>query len=65
MICSMLLVRNIDVVSLFGMKRRRGKKGIKVYLGFYGVSPEIKSHLIFLIINGNNRQFEMGIEKIE
>lgn len=47
------------------MKRRRGKKGIKVYLGFYGISPEIKSHLIFLIINGNNRQFEMGIEKIE
>jgi hypothetical protein len=47
------------------MKRRRGKKGIKAYLGFYGISPEIKSHLIFLIVNGNNRQFEMGIEKIE
>jgi len=47
------------------MKRRRGKKGIKVFLCFCGIMTGIKSHLIFSLMNKNNRQFEMGIEKIE
>jgi hypothetical protein len=47
------------------MKRRRGKKGIKVFLLFCGIEPEIKSSLRFLLDNKNNRQFEMSIEKIE
>ena len=47
------------------MKRRRGKKGIKAFLNFCGIVPEIKSRLIFSLTNKNNRQFEMGIEKIE
>src|ERR1044071_2989440 len=47
------------------MKRRRGKKGVKAFLNFCGIVPEIKSRLIFSLTNKNNRQFEMGIEKIE
>lgn len=47
------------------MKRRRGKKGIKAFLNFCGIMPEIESQLIFSLTNKNNRQFEMGIEKIE
>lgn len=47
------------------MKRRRGKKGIKVFLCFYGIVPGIKSHLVFSLMNKSNRQFEMSIEKIE
>jgi hypothetical protein len=47
------------------MKRRRGKKGVKAFLCFFGIAPEIKSHLVFSLMNKNNRQFEMGIEKIE
>jgi hypothetical protein len=47
------------------MKRRRGKKGVKVFLCFLGVAPEINFHLVFSLMNKSNRQFEMGIEKIE
>ena len=47
------------------MKRRRGKKGIKASLCFCGVMTGIKSHLIFSLMNKSDRQFEMGIEKIE
>jgi hypothetical protein len=47
------------------MKRRRGKKGIKAFLNFCGIMSEIKSQLIFSLTNKSNRQFEMGIEKIE
>jgi hypothetical protein len=47
------------------MKRRRGKKGIKAFLCFCGVMTGIKSHLVFSLMNKSNRQFEMGIEKIE
>jgi hypothetical protein len=47
------------------MKRRRGKKGIKVFLCFCGIMTGMKSHLMFSLMNKSNRQFEMGIEKIE
>src|SRR5919202_2094534 len=47
------------------MKRRRGKKGVKAFLCFFGITPEINSHLVFSLMNKSNRQFEMGIEKIE
>jgi hypothetical protein len=47
------------------MKRRRGKKGLKVFLCFLGLAPEINFHLVFSLMNKSNRQFEMGIEKIE
>jgi hypothetical protein len=47
------------------MKRRRGKKGVKAFLCFFGIAPEINSHLVFSLMNKSNRQFEMGIEKIE
>jgi hypothetical protein len=47
------------------MKRRRGKKGIKAFLCFLGMTPEINFHLVFSLTSKSNRQFEMGIEKIE
>jgi hypothetical protein len=47
------------------MKRRRGKKGIKTFLRFNGIMQGINSQLLFSLINKNDRQFEMGLEKIE
>ena len=47
------------------MKRRRGKKGIKIFLRFNGIMQGINSQLLFSLINKNDRQFEMGLEKIE
>ena len=47
------------------IRRRRGRKGLKAFLCFCGISSEIKSHLIFSLMNKNDRQFEVGVEKIE
>ena len=47
------------------MKRRRGRKGIKVFLCFCGISTCSKCRLIFSLLNKNSRSFEMGLEKIE
>ena len=49
------------------MKRRRGgRRGVKAFISFCGIAPgEIKPRLIFLLMNKNNRNFEMAIEKIE
>jgi hypothetical protein len=47
------------------MKRRRGNKGIKIFLRFNGIMQGINSQLLFSLINKNDRQFEMGLEKIE
>ena len=47
------------------IRRRRGRKGLKAFLCFCGISSEIKSHLIFSLMNKNDRQFEISIEKIE
>ena len=47
------------------MKRRRGKKGIKIFLRFDGVMERINSQLLFSLLNKNDRDFEMGLEKIE
>jgi hypothetical protein len=47
------------------MKRRRGKKGIKIFLRFDGIMERINSQLLFSLLNKNDRDFEMGIEKIE
>src|SRR5919199_6388825 len=47
------------------IKRRRGKKGVKIFICFFGITPEMNFYLIFSLMNKSNRQFEMGIEKIE
>ncbi len=49
------------------MKRRRGgRRGVKAFISFCGIAPEeIKPRLIFSLMNKNNRNFEMAIEKIE
>src|SRR5919197_3162271 len=47
------------------MKRRRGKKGVKAFVCFFGIAPEINSRLVFSLMNRSNREFEMAIEKIE
>jgi hypothetical protein len=47
------------------MKRRRGNKGIKIFLRFNGIMQRLNSQLLFSLINKNDRQFEMGLEKIE
>ena len=47
------------------MKRRRGKKGIKIFLRFNGIMEGINSQLLFSLLNKNDRNFEMGLEKIE
>ncbi len=46
------------------IKRRRGKKGVKTFLRFSGYGKE-KVDLVFPIMSKGERQFEMGIEKIE
>lgn len=47
------------------MKRRRGKKGIKIFLRFDGIMERINSQLLFSLLNKNDRDFEIGLEKIE
>ncbi len=47
------------------MKRRRGKKGIKTFLRFNGIMQGMNLQLLFSLINKNDRDFEMGLEKIE
>ena len=47
------------------MKRRRGRKGLKIILSFSGISADIDSRIVFLITNDIGRQFEYATEKIE
>src|SRR6476469_2427339 len=47
------------------MKRRRGMKGVKTSLSFYGALSKSYVTLKFLLMNKNNRDFEVSIEKIE
>ncbi len=55
------------------IKRRRGKKGIKTFIKFAGFSNNIsninnntkKIDIVFPLQSQGDRQFEMGIEKIE
>lgn len=46
------------------IKRRRGKKGVKTFLRFAGYGKE-KVDLVFPVLSKGEKQFEMGIEKIE
>lgn len=47
------------------LKRRRGKKGIKVFLRFAGFGDNKKVNILFPVLSKSDRQFEMSIEKIE
>lgn len=46
------------------VKRRRGKKGLKAFVKFAGYGKE-QFDLVFPLMTKGDRQFEMGIEKIE
>ncbi len=46
------------------MKHRRGKKGVKTYLRFAGFS-NTQTTLVFPLLSRGDRQFEMGLEKLE
>lgn len=46
------------------VKRRRGKKGVKTFIRFSGYGNEVID-LVFPLLTKGDRQFEMGIEKIE
>lgn len=46
------------------IKRRRGRKGLKAFLRFAGYGNE-SVDLVFPILSKGDRQFEMGIEKLE
>jgi len=46
------------------VKRRRGRKGLKVFIRFASYGGE-SVDLIFPLLSKGDRQFEMGIEKIE
>ncbi|AFU59382.1 hypothetical protein Ngar_c24580 [Candidatus Nitrososphaera gargensis Ga9.2] len=46
------------------VKRRRGKKGVKTFIRFAGFGNE-SVDLVFPLLSKGDRQFEMGIEKIE
>jgi hypothetical protein len=46
------------------IKRRRGRKGVKTFIRFAGYSNE-DTDLVFPILSKGDRQFELGIEKIE
>jgi len=45
------------------VKRRRGKKGLKSFIRFEGAG-ELPA-VVFPLLNKGDRQFEMGIEKLE
>ena len=47
------------------VKKRRGRKGIKVYIKFAGFGNNKKIGIVFPLQSKGDRQFEMGIEKIE
>jgi hypothetical protein len=47
------------------VKKRRGKKGIKVFIRFAGFGNNKKIDIVFPLQSKGDRQFEMGIEKIE
>jgi len=49
---------------LKNMKRRRGKKGVKTYVRFAGFG-DTPVPLIFPLLSKGDRQYEMGIEKLE
>lgn len=46
------------------MKRRRGRKGVKAYIRFAGFSGS-SVQVVFPLLTKGDRQFEMGIEKLE
>jgi hypothetical protein len=47
------------------VKRRRGRKGIKAFIRFAGFGDNEKIDIVFPLQSKGDRQFEMGIEKIE
>ena len=47
------------------VKKRRGRKGIKSFIRFAGFGNNKKIGIVFPLQNKGDRQFEMGIEKIE
>jgi hypothetical protein len=47
------------------MKRRRGRKGLKVSLSFDGISIEPSVNLVFLIVVDKGYDFDKAIEKME
>lgn len=46
------------------IKRRRGRKGLKAFFRFAGYGDETVD-IVFPILSKGDRQFEMGIEKLE
>jgi hypothetical protein len=46
------------------VKRRRGRKGVKTFIRFAGYGNE-SVDVVFPLLTKGDRQFEMGIEKIE
>jgi hypothetical protein len=46
------------------VKRRRGRKGLKAFVRFAGFGKE-QADIVFPLLSKGDRQFEMGIEKIE
>jgi hypothetical protein len=46
------------------MKRRRGRKGVKAYIRFAGFAGSAVP-VVFPLLAKGDRQFEMGIEKLE
>jgi hypothetical protein len=47
------------------VKKRRGKKGIKAFIKFAGFGNNKKIGIVFPLQSKGDRQFQMGIEKIE
>jgi hypothetical protein len=47
------------------VKKRRGRKGIKAFIRFEGFGNNKKIGIVFPLQSKVDRQFEMGIEKIE
>ena len=47
------------------MKRRRGRKGLKVLLSFDGISIEPTMNLVFSVVVDRGADFDKAIEKIE
>jgi hypothetical protein len=47
------------------MKRRRGRKGLKIILSFCGITTDTNSKLDFSLTSEIGPQFEYAIEKIE
>ena len=47
------------------MKRRRGRKGLKILLSFSGITTDTNSKLVFSLTSEIGAQFEYAIEKIE